>query len=116
MTLQDVVDRFEKRFTRVRHPSNPDGDKDQKLICAGGLCRWGDVMPALFASEERALEAWFDTAQSEVANTATILEWVLKPTLLQYQMTMCDRRQMQRLVTDRFSVKAQFHTYDGLGA
>lgn len=105
MTLDEAVNEFSSLFTSV-----VDGKPSKEVIqiCSGGVCPHGDVAPALFSNEERAIKAWLETAKANVPPGSTELEWVSNPELVKYQITMADMRQRHRVAGDRFTVKAQF--------
>lgn len=106
--IKDVVEKFEKQFKTIVKKEINDGDKELPVIWSGGQEKWDSVGPALYSSEKRAIDAWVVTAQARVAEGDDTLEWVMYPVLKEYQMTMADHRHMQRVVTNRFTVKSQF--------
>lgn len=83
-------------------------DKDLLVTWSGGQRRPSDTSAALYATQDLAIEAWLVTARSFVPTPKTVLEWVLKPELHEFQITVADRRGMHRLVANRYAVKSQF--------
>jgi hypothetical protein len=98
---------FESQFASVRSRENNDGDDKLPYYYSGGICSSDEVAPALFSSSDRAIESWIDTV-FPCASSYDVLEWVLKPELVSYQMTMADMKQRHRVVSNRYCVKAQF--------
>lgn len=111
MTLEEAVSKFEDGFYHVDKAKSVHETPDLKFICSGGIIDVKGVMPCLYSSEEKAVEAWLDTASSLADyNDDCVLEWVYAPETVGYQMTMADRHSQQRLVTTRYAVRSQFRT------
>lgn len=105
MTLDDAVKEFQALFDVVE-VGKPD--KTLPIVCSGGMCSQEQPAPALFSEEERAITAWLETARKEVPLGSKKLEWLRKPEVIKYQITMADIRQRHRVAGDRFTVKSQF--------
>lgn len=106
MTLQDAVRDFESKFEEVVRSYTVKSEVD--LTCSGGKVPFDAVVPALYSSVERAVIAWRSCATSQHYPFCARLEWFQEPELIEYQVTIADRRQMHRLVNPRFAVKSQF--------
>ena len=69
-------------------------------------------VPALYATEILAVQAWLKVMQEHIgaANDKEdiYVRWVEKPVLYRYQITVMDTKDMHRLVSDRFSVYTRF--------
>lgn len=104
MTLDEAV----KELTADLSIVEGKPSKEVIQVCSGGVCAQGDVAPALFSDEERAIKAWLETAKNKVPPDSKELEWVSKPELVKYQITMADMKQRHRIAGDRFAVKSQF--------
>lgn len=111
MTLSAATKSFESVFKHVRY-----GTEDTKSLyqCSGGEIKSDGIQPALYATEELAVEAWGAMAKTWLESRIDIfedqgqtLEWGLQPELLDFQMTMADRHGAHRLVTKRYAVRSQ---------
>lgn len=126
MTLSDAIKFFESRFKSVVPSTRVDEDPMLSLVCSGGeLSDVKGVMPALYSSEDLAVEAWLCQVAKKVKLNegghtglnddgvppwkakGLVLEWIYRPELLEFQMTMADRNNSHRLVTKRYAVKSQ---------
>lgn len=105
MKLVEAIKEFESFFPNIKAGEE---NKDLPKVCSGGLCGLGEVYPALYSSEERAIKSWLEVARANVPSKSTTLEWLSKPELIKYQITMADMKRGHRLVSDRFVVKSQF--------
>lgn len=105
--FKNTVGEFERLFKDVIN-SDGDGKKDYPVIWSGGIVGFEGISPALFSSEERAINAWLATARQTLPKVKTTLEWLIKPELIEYQTTIADRKQRHRVVSDRYTVKSQF--------
>ena len=105
--IEQATKDFEAMFESVRSRENLDGDLKLPYYYSGGICSHEEVAPALFSSSERAIKSWIDTVFPSASSYDT-LEWVYKPELVSYQMTMADMKQRQRVVSNRYTVKSQF--------
>lgn len=109
MTLDEAIRNLESKFEgRVAPATSTDEAPDLPRVCSGGVIDKDELFPALYSSKELAVEAWFEQATSHVGYARAKLQWVLKPELMEFQITMADRLQRQRLVANRFAVKSQF--------
>lgn len=118
MTLDAAIKEFEALFASVR---SAPADTPISVIWSGGQRTADETAPALYATRDMALEAWVSTARSwacvdlDLEGTplsAATLEWVLKPELIAYQITMADLKQRHRVVADRYAVKSQFRVVE----
>lgn len=119
MVLSEAIKFFEGRFASVVPSTRVDEDPSLPLVCSGGeLSDVKGVMPALYSSESLAVEAWLAVAEEHVrladigrpgaaVCSDLILQWIYRPELLEFQMTMADRNNSHRLVTKRYAVKSQ---------
>lgn len=116
MLLSDAVNEFQSLFASVSTREKQQEDKGVLVTWSGGQRKSSETSAALYATKDLALEAWLVTARSYVWPDETVamrlrrpvLEWVLKPELLEYQITIADRFGQHRLVNNRFAVKSQF--------
>lgn len=109
MNLNEAIHNFESKFEgRVVPATSIDETPDLPRVCSGGVIDKNELLPALYSSADLAIEAWLEQATSHAGYARAKLEWVLKPELLEFQITMADRLQRQRLVANRFAVKSQF--------
>lgn len=123
MLLSDAIAEFQSLFASVVVREKQQEDKDVPVTWSGGQRKSSETSAALYATKDLALEAWLNTAKSyasvfnfvEVSGSgksrtqkSAVLEWVLKPELLEYQITIADRFGQHRLVNNRFAVKSQF--------
>ena len=108
MNLKEAVKLFESAFQEITPPVNSDGDKAQLVWWSGGPTEFDSVAPALYTPESKAVQAWLTTVLSQLPSKCYKLEWILRPEIHKYQITMADQRQRQRLVSDRYTVKSQF--------
>ena|ERR1700759_2276086 len=123
MLLPGAVKEFESLFKSVSARAAQQLDKELPVTWSGGQRRFDDTSAALYASQDLAITAWLDTARS-YANVfnfhelnegdepsiqkKAVLEWVVKPELHEFQITIADKRGQHRLVNNRFAVKSQF--------
>ena len=106
MTLSDAIEKFESKFDTVEADVKNQDDKELCVYWSGGKRSWSETSAALYATKEMAVEMWLDTVLSYVEGNT--LKWVLKPELLEYQITIADKKGMHRAVGNRFAVKSQF--------
>ena len=108
MNLDDAVKHFESKFEKVEPSTKVDEAHDMVRVCSGGIANPEELLPALYSSEELAVEAWFEVANFHAGYARAKLEWVLKPELQTFQITMADKQGRHRLVSNRYAVKSQF--------
>lgn len=106
MTLQMIVAEFEGRFDRISVET--DAAKSHEgvpYVYSGGESSSESSVPALFNSEALALKYWQETVQFK---TGQALLWIDRPELVKFQITMMNPKQMHRLASDRWTVRARF--------
>lgn len=108
MLLSDAINEFQSMFASVSTREKQQEDKDVLVTWSGGQRKSSETSAALYATKDLALEAWLNVARSFATDRKAVLEWVLKPELLEYQITIADRHGQHRLVNNRFAVKSQF--------
>lgn len=105
MTLLAAIDQFERSFTRVR--TRAAHDKTVPILWSGGLADFDKAAPVLYPSSELAVKYWLETAMAST-NCFVILEWLQRPELMEFQITVADKIGRHRMVDNKFSVKSQF--------
>ena len=115
MVLSDVVKEFESTFASTSSRERQQESKDFDMVWSGGVRKWDETSAALYATKDAAIEEWLRTANSIAHSTINVLEWVLKPELLEFQITIADRQGRHRTVNNRFAVKSQFIVKDKNG-
>ena len=112
MTLADAVEQFVSMFPEDTPTVDPKQQETKDLpVCWSGGTRAWDVAAspfALYATRDAAVAEWLSTAKSVVEGEQ--LHWVLKPVLLEFQVTIADSQGRHRAVGNRFAVKSQFTT------
>lgn len=111
MTLAEAIAHFSSQFTTVVPAVSKEQTMDLFCVCSGGITNDKDILPALYSSQELAIDAWLESAIFHAGYSRDKLEWIWKPELLEFQITIADRLQQQRLVANRFAVKSQFKAY-----
>lgn len=106
--LVSAMRRFEQSFANVVQPHRHD--HTVPLCWSGGLADFGKTPPVLYPTAERAIKAWERVAMSSTG-TFHKLEWLQKPELQEFQVTIAERGAGQRLVDNKWSVKSQFVVY-----
>lgn len=112
--LESAVSSFEKLFksTRLR----AEHSKDIPLCWSGGLTNLSAQPPVLYSDPDHAISSWRTWAMSaynehlEQTSPAPslVLEWVQRPELIEYQITIADKIGRHRMVNNRWAVKSQF--------
>ena len=115
MTLAEAVEKFQTEFESVSSRERQQESKDFDMVWSGGVRKWDETSAALYATKDAAVTEWLRTANSIVHTDANVLEWVLKPELLEFQITIADRQGRHRTVNNRFAVKSQFIVKDKNG-
>lgn len=105
MILSAAQSEFEAQFSRV---VNATEDKDLIVTWSGGQRRPLDTSAALYATQDLAIDAWLSTATSFAPTPKGVLEWVLRPELHEFQITIAGKHGQHRLVANRYAVKSQF--------
>lgn len=106
MILADAQSKFESKFEEVTADDKQQGDKDLPVFWSGGKRGWEEPSAALYATKEMAVINWLDTVMSYAEGGN--LKWILKPELIEYQITIADKLGRHRSVNNRFAVKSQF--------
>jgi len=84
-----------------------------RQILSGGELVNGD-MPALYASEELAIDAWRDAMRKATASDhgkgkgGKKLIWVDAPRVEAFRITIADKGQTHRIADDRYTVTCRF--------
>lgn len=107
MTFEEAQKSFESKFSDVTHDEKQYGDKGLTVCWSGGTRTWEETSPALYATKEMAINMWLAEAEATKVE-GTKLHWVLRPELLEYQITIADKMGRHRSVNNRFAVKSQF--------
>lgn len=108
MLLPTAAKEFESLFKSVSARTAQQLDKDLPVLWSGGQRRFEDTPAALYATQDLAIEAWLTAARSFATDRTAVLEWVLKPELHEFQITIAGKHGEHRLVNNRFAVKSQF--------
>lgn len=108
MTLPDTIKEFEALFESVSSDPKQQFDRAIPVLWSGGPRSFDEVSPALYASKDTAITEWLAAAKS--VKEGPVLKWVVKPELLEFQVTIADRLGRHRAVNNRFAVKSQFTT------
>lgn len=120
MTLADIIKAAETGFSSVSTDSKREGTE----ISSGGNDVPGDANvrtepAALYATEELALEAWFETfdrfkgqrwieiGDGQPAHEVLALVWVEKPYIETYRITLGDQHNSYRIVRDRYVARGR---------
>src|SRR5579872_4771387 len=108
MTLVQAVAEVQSWFAQWERGSHPA----PRQILSGGELVSGD-MPALYASEGLAIEAWRDAMRREFPAPAkgrinNRLIWVDEPRLEAFRITIADKGQTHRIADDRYVVTCRF--------
>lgn len=111
MNLSEAIAKFEAKFEKVQVQAKPD--PDCPVVWSGGIGPKDSVAPCLYRSKDVAVEHWLQEACHHIDSNDILLEWVEKPELITYQITMTDRRQMHRLVNDRYAVRSRWVAWPG---
>ena len=93
VTLSEAVSEFERDFSVISDEPGfpagaetrdwsraPTGDRYVTLM-SGGIQREGEMIPAVFSSEDAAISAWLVSAREYAAGKGNCLYWRIKPTL-----------------------------------
>lgn len=102
MTLQQAVSAVQSGFAQYRTGPHPES----RQILSGGSLVNGN-MPALYANEELAIEAWRD-AMAKVSDKTKRIVWVDAPRVEAFRITIADRGQTHRVADDRYTVTCRF--------
>lgn len=111
MTLQEAIAKIETTFGKI----GVEADLTVKYegvpyVFSGGTAESETIAPALYISEEMAVDTWFSTITAYIrANLSAgrILKWADKPELIRMNITMMNPRQMHRITNDRFTVRSR---------
>lgn len=110
MTLDDAVKDFESGFSAVSSGVTQQFDPALPVLWSGGPRAFNETSWALYAAKDSAIVDWLDAAKS--VSDGNTLKWVVRPELMEFQITIADRLGRHRAVNNRFAVKSQFTTGD----
>lgn len=110
MTLDDAVKDFESRFKSVSTDVKQQYDRTIPVLWSGGPRAFEEGSWALFAAKDAAVAEWLEAAKSIIEGS--VLKWIVKPEILEFQITIADKIGRHRSVSNRFAVKSQFTTGD----
>lgn len=113
MLLPGAQSEFESLFESVTSRKEQQVTKDLPVVWSGGQRAFEDTSAALYATKDLAIIEWLNTARSFATDRTAVLEWVLKPELHEFQITIADRHGQHRVVSGRFAVKSQFVVKEG---
>ncbi len=118
MTLDDATKQYEAKFKTVR--TRAEHSKDIPMVWSGGITIPSETYPpVLYTDQEYAISQWRTWAfaawneKYDHFEGPPILEWVQKPELVEYMITIADKRGMHRAVSNRWAVKSQFQVING---
>lgn len=110
MSLADIVEKFEGIFKEVR--LKVEHDKNVPLVWSGGLTGLTAHPPVLYSDPDHAISSWNTWALASyneaLAKDHNVLEWIQRPELVEYQITIADKIGRHRAVNNRWAVKSQF--------
>jgi hypothetical protein len=111
-TLAEATKTVESMLGHRGGKRDPELRDNVQDVCSGGIRQKGGVHPALYASEEDAIDAWRRAAQALAEDyhsdfSPLRFNWIEKPDLRRFQMTMADLKSQHRVVTDRFAVESR---------
>ncbi len=118
MTLDAATKDFESLFFAVK---TRDDLSKIMLVWSGGLTEFEaySYPPVLYSDQEHAISAWRPWAMAarnekfKTGEDKLVLEWFQRPELVEYQITIADKRGMHRAVKNRWAVKSQFQVVNG---
>jgi hypothetical protein len=119
MTLDAAIKDFERLFFAVK--DRPERNSDLPLVWSGGMSPFEAMPypPVLYSDQEHAISAWRPWAMAAknekfvTGDEKMVLEWFQRPELIEYQITIADKRGMHRAVKNRWAVKSQFQVTNG---
>ena len=113
--LELAVAGFEKLFVKVC--KRDEHSKDIPICWSGGLTDISGQPPVLYSDPDHAVSSWKTWAtaawndklrEQDGATVPPVLEWVQRPELIEYQITIADKLGRHRMVNNRWAVKSQF--------
>lgn len=107
MDLLQAVAELEAKFPPAEAASTAPDSAEFVTIASGGVKDEGGTYPALCNSEETAVRLWLEAVHAEFPHTAGTLYWREKPTLEAFHITMADKFNTQRLVSNRYAVRSR---------
>lgn len=110
MTLPDAILDFEQSFSAVSSSLTQQFDPSIPVLWSGGPRAFTETATALYAMRDAAVVNWLDAAKS--VKEGSKLKWIVRPELLEFQITIADKNGSHRAVSNRFAVKSQFTTGD----
>lgn len=110
MTLDQATKDFESSFSAITSAEKQQYERAFPILWSGGPRAFEEPSWALYASKDAAIVEWFEAAKSVVEGSN--LKWLVKPELLEFQITIADKNGSHRVVNNRFAVKSQFTTGD----
>lgn len=110
MILSDAITEFESGFSSVVSDEKQQFDPAKPVLWSGGPRGFLDTSWALYAMKDAAVAEWFEAAKSVTEGSK--LRWIVRPELLEFQITIADKLGRHRAVNNRFAVKSQFTTGD----
>lgn len=108
MTLSDAVALFEVGFASVTSDLKQQYDPAKPVLWSGGPRAFLETSPCLYAMRDAAVIEWLEAAKS--VSEGSKLHWIVKPELMEFQITIADNLGRHRAVNNRFAVKSQFTT------
>ncbi len=108
MTLSDAIQSFESGFSSVSSDQKAQFDPAIPVLWSGGPRAFNETATCLYAMRDAAIQEWFDAAVS--LKEGSKLKWIVRPELLEFQITIADKNGAHRAVSNRFAVKSQFTT------
>lgn len=109
MTLDDAVKEFQSLFSHVESGVTQQFDPKLPVQWSGGLRAFDQTSWALYALQDDAILAWLKFAKKSIPGSRR-LKWIVRPELMEFQITIADRIGRHRAVNNRFAVKSQFVT------
>ena len=103
MNLTQAIAELEAKFP----PDDAPEGTTFVVITSGGVKAEGETYPALCNSEETAVRLWLKAIHAEFPYLAGTLYWKEKPTLEAFHITMADKFNTKRLVSNRYAVRSR---------
>ena len=105
MTLSEAVACFEAAFDAVSSDDKAQFVKDLPVQWSGGEKAFGEPAWALYSTTKDAIDAW---ANAVYGLHGKSLKWIVRPELMEFQITIADKIGRHRAVSNRFAVRSQF--------
>lgn len=105
MDLIQAIAELEAKFPPTEDEV-PDSAKFV-VVTSGDIKAEGQTYPALCNSEETAIKLWLSAVYVWFPYSAGALYWREKPVMETFRITLADKNNTQRLVSDRYAVRSR---------